>query len=253
MPYLTMVCVCPPQTSMMAHGRVDGAGDGRGQLRAPPSRYRDIHPGTSCAMRTVLELSSSSWFICSRNSKTCWASSSSICDSAKPTCTSTYSPDLHLGHMLQTDLLRHAAEIDLAHQHIVLAIGSNDFAGNSKAHVFYAFPIIPRALTGDWLRSPSVRGSVRHHWAARDDAANAENPFETRFRSTRSASSAFMNTPPLSDNARRCPLVRCNLRTRPRQLLQPCVAWKRDAMIAGPTRRTSTSVAMSRIIGRVSS
>jgi hypothetical protein len=42
--------------------------------------------------------------------------------------------DLDLGHMLQTNALLDAAEIDLAHQHIVLAKAAGHFSWNSEAH-----------------------------------------------------------------------------------------------------------------------
>ena len=42
--------------------------------------------------------------------------------------------DLHLGHVLQADALADAAEIDLAHEHVVLAVGLDHFAGNAEAH-----------------------------------------------------------------------------------------------------------------------
>ncbi len=42
--------------------------------------------------------------------------------------------DLYIGNMFETDLLDHAAEIDFAHEHIVLTERLDDFSRNSKAH-----------------------------------------------------------------------------------------------------------------------
>ena len=77
---------------------------------------------------------SSSWFISSRNSNTRRASASSIRERAKPTWTSTYSSTCDLGDVLQADALGDAAELDLAHQHVVLAVGLDHLAGDSEAH-----------------------------------------------------------------------------------------------------------------------
>ena len=124
-----MVCVWPPQTSMMVHGRVTVRAMAAASLRA------------ACAIAVFVEVfhgegtfSSSSWFISSRNSNTRRASASSMRDRAKPTWTRTYSPTLDLRHVLQADALEDAAEIDLAHQHVVLAVGLDHLAGNAEAH-----------------------------------------------------------------------------------------------------------------------
>ena len=43
MPYLTMVCVCPPQTSMIVHGRVTDRAMAAASLPAvSPSRYSSM-------------------------------------------------------------------------------------------------------------------------------------------------------------------------------------------------------------------
>ena len=64
-PYLTMVCVWPPQTSMMVHGRVTVRAMAAASFRA------------AVAVAVFVEVlhgdgtfSSSSWFISSRNAKT---------------------------------------------------------------------------------------------------------------------------------------------------------------------------------------
>src|SRR5689334_23322445 len=43
-------------------------------------------------------------------------------------------PHLDFRHMLQANALGYAAEIDLTHQDIVLAVGLDDFAGDAEAH-----------------------------------------------------------------------------------------------------------------------
>ena len=42
--------------------------------------------------------------------------------------------DAGVGDVLQADPLEDPAEIDLAHQHVVLAIGLDHFAGYGEAH-----------------------------------------------------------------------------------------------------------------------
>ncbi len=46
----------------------------------------------------------------------------------------TYCPELGVRRVREADPLEHAAEIDFAHQHIVLFIGFNHFAGYPEAH-----------------------------------------------------------------------------------------------------------------------
>ena len=84
MPYLTMVCVCPPQTSMIVQGRVTVRAMAVGQLagRLAVAVFVEVLHGGGTS-------SSSSWFISSRNAKTRSASASSIRDRAKPTWTRT--------------------------------------------------------------------------------------------------------------------------------------------------------------------
>ena len=130
MPYLTMVCVCPPQTSMIVQGRVVTSRDGLPQL--PCGRTgRDIRPGISWRF---LQLQIAQLVHPLQEREDCCASSSSITDRAKPTCTITYWPRSDLGHVLQAHALGDAAEIHLAHQHVVLAIGLDHLSGNAQAH-----------------------------------------------------------------------------------------------------------------------
>ena len=88
MPYLTIVCVCPPQTSMMVHGLVVTARRAcRSLLAAAGSRYSSRYfMGISRVSAQRVRSSRR------ETAKTCFASASSIRDRAKPTCTMTYSP-----------------------------------------------------------------------------------------------------------------------------------------------------------------
>ena len=82
---------------------------------------------------------SSNSFIFRRKEKTCWASSSSTTERAKPTWTSTYLPTFDFRHVIEAYSLRHAAEIDLSHKHVVFPIGLHDFSRYCKAHAPTSF------------------------------------------------------------------------------------------------------------------
>ena len=71
---------------------------------------------------------------CSRKSKTRLASASSMLLQGEADVNDNVSPDLDVGDMFEADPLEDAAEIDLAHEHVMFAVGLHDFPGNSKAH-----------------------------------------------------------------------------------------------------------------------
>ena len=116
MPYLTIVWVWPPQTSMIVHGRVTVRAIGAASFRAasPIAVFIEVFHERAPSV-------SSSWFMPSRNSNTRRASVSSMFDQGEADVDQDVIVDHDVGDVLQTDALENPAEIDLAHEHVVLA------------------------------------------------------------------------------------------------------------------------------------
>jgi hypothetical protein len=108
--------------------------------------------------------------------------------------------DLNFGHVLQTDVFENTAEINLAHEHIVLLVGARHFAGDPKTHR----PLLRKLATAsllncfnqpelpssaDALAAPSIGGMSRRRQARKP------SPFNRVFASL--DKKAFMNTSPL--------------------------------------------------------
>ena len=129
-PYLTMLCVCPPQTSMIVQGRVATARDRRGQgFRG--RRRRDIHRGISWrrlprARRAGPSVRGTRRPAAPRPRRSATGQSRRGRARNRPAATS--------GHVLQADAPGDAAEVDLAHQNVVFAVGLDDLAGDRQAH-----------------------------------------------------------------------------------------------------------------------
>ena len=164
-PYLTMVCVWPPQTSMIVQGRVTVRAIAVGQLRAAsPSRY------SSRYFMMVASFSSSSWFICSRNSKTRARLGLVDARQGEADVDQHVFVRLRLGDVLEADALGDAAEVDLAHQDVVLAVGLDHSSGDCQAHRRLL------GLSAKPLRRRAGPGSGRRRSAERADAGRPGTP-----------------------------------------------------------------------------
>ena len=129
-PYLTMVWVWPPQTSMM-HPR-----PGQRCAAMASAGISSPRPGVPIFIEVFHgagTFNSSSWFILSRNSNTTRSASfSSIFDSRESDVNQHILPHIRIGDMFETDLLGHTTEIDFPHQHVVLMAASlHDFTRNA--------------------------------------------------------------------------------------------------------------------------
>src|SRR5581483_3466630 len=79
--------------------------------------------------------------------------------------------DPHVGDVLQAGALHDAAEVDLAHEHVMLAVGLHHFPGHAEAHAMLLFRraeprerpgYVPRPLTR--LGSPLNRAAAMASW-----------------------------------------------------------------------------------------
>ena len=131
-PYLTMVCVWPPQTSMMVHGRGHRAAMAAASLRAARvSRYSSRYFMADGDLEFVQLVHLVQEFEDALGLR--------LVDrvEGEADVDQHVFADLRLRHMFQADALEDAAEIDLAHEDVVFAIGFHDFAGNAQTHVVF--------------------------------------------------------------------------------------------------------------------
>ena len=128
-PYLTMVCVWPPQTSMIVHGRVTVRAIAAASFRAAsPSRYSSRYFMTDGSLQLV-ELVH---LLEEREDPPRLVLVDPREGEADVDEHVVAGPDL--GDVLEADALGDAAEVDLAHQHVVLAIGLDHLPGYREAH-----------------------------------------------------------------------------------------------------------------------
>ena len=85
-------------------------------------------------MASLSVCSSPSSFIPSRNVKICLASASSIDVEGKTDVHDHVLARLHVGDVIQADAFENAAEIDFAHQDVVLVVSLDDLTGDREAH-----------------------------------------------------------------------------------------------------------------------
>ena len=181
MPFLMMECVCPPQTSMIFQGRVVTwaisramrcaisplrnsvryfigvlQSDASGARPAPPhlptlSARRSFHRDSSIAARLAARAKASSslgQFLVEH------AQGAEIGErllgrllvdlgDGKAHVDDGVVADLDLGHVVQADVLDHAAEVDPAHADHAVGSDLFDFSGNRQAHSNLLIPLRP--------------------------------------------------------------------------------------------------------------
>ena len=155
------------------------------------------------------------------------ASASSIRDSAKPDVHEHVVVRLDLGDVLEADALRDAAEVDLAHQDVVLVIGLNDSSRHCQDTSSHSLVRLPGRCDGELAQAEAA--VVRGHATGAGTPGTPRHPAVPRPR----PAAGHSGTPRRESTTASSPVAVSQPAADLRDRARPTVEWKRRPIDCG--------------------